>query len=113
MRTITTMAIVSLLSIAATMTGCIDINADASDLGGPSARQPAPADQPAPQVTPERLAQIPRENVRLRQTRAKLEQDRQNWQAAIDRLEDEIDDLKDQRKRLEKQRDRAKDALED
>lgn len=109
MRTI--MTLICLLSAGLVLTGCVDINADASGFGGGGVREQAPPPDPA--SDPRSIAELQRENVQLRQTLAQLEKNHQGWQAAIDRQEDEIDALEDQRDKLEKQRDRAKDALDD
>jgi len=109
MRTIATL--LCLLSAGLLLTGCVDINADASGLGRGGVREPPPTPNPAGDA--QRLVNLPRENIQLRQRLARLEQNHQNWGAAIDRQKDEIDALKDQRDALKKQRDRAKKALKD
>ena len=108
----TTVTLLCLLFAGLVLTGCVDINADASNLGGSGVPEQAPP-PPNPAGDALRLANLPRENGQLRQTLAQLEQNRQGWQAAIDRQKNDIDALKDQRDALKKQRDRAKDALDD
>lgn len=91
--------------------GCININADASGLGGrPEVRETPPPD---PASDPRSIADLNRENAQLRQNLAKLEQDNRAWEAAVDRQENENGALEKQRDALEDQRDRAKDALGD
>lgn len=107
----TTATLLCLLLAGLLLAGCVDINADASGLGGSGVRQQAPP--PDPGSDPRSVADLYRENARLRQTLAQLEKNRKGWQAAIDRQKDEIEALKDQRDDLEDQRDRAKDALDD
>lgn len=107
----TTVTLLCLLSVGILLTGCVDINADASDLGGGGVREQAPPPDPA--ADPRSVADLQRENAQLRQSLAQLEKNRQGWQGAIDRQKDEIDALKDRRDDLEKQRDRAKKALKD
>jgi hypothetical protein len=63
---------------------------------------------PNPDQDPRSPAEIRAENVQLRQTMMKLEQNHRDWEAALDLKDKEIDALKDQRDSLEKQRDRAK-----
>jgi hypothetical protein len=100
-----------LLGAGLLLTGCINIKADASRLGGGQEVREIPP--PNPDADPRRIAGLPRENVQLRLNLARLEQDYQAWQAAIDRQKDEKKALENQRDDLEKQRDRAKDALKD
>ncbi len=100
-----------LLGAALPLTGCININADASGLGGrPEARQTPP---PNPDADPRSVADLNRENAQLRQSLGQLEQNHQAWQSAIDRQKDEKKALEKQRDNLEDQRDRAKDAIKD
>jgi chromosome segregation ATPase len=91
------------------LTGCINIKADASRLGGRQEVREIPP--PNPDADPRRIAGLPRENIQLRQNLAQLEHNYRAWQAAIDRQKDEKKALENQRDDLEKQRDRAKKAL--
>jgi uncharacterized membrane protein YccC len=101
--------VLCLLGAALMLTGCINIKADASGLGGrPEVRQTPPPD---PAGDPRSIADLNRENARLRQDLAQLERDHQAWQAAVDRQKDEKKALEDARDDLKKQRDRAKKAL--
>jgi len=103
--------LLGLLGAALLLTGCVNINADASGLGGrPEARETPPPNPDADSRSP---AVIQRENAQLRQSLAQLERDHQAWQSAIDRQKNEKDALENQRDDLEKQRDRAKKALKD
>jgi len=98
-----------LLGAGLLLTGCVNIKADASGLGGrPEARQTPP---PNPDTDPRSIADLRRENAQLRQSLAQLEQNHQAWQAQIDRQKDEKKALENQRDDLENQRDRAKKAL--
>jgi len=100
-----------LLGAGLLLAGCININADASGLGGrPEVRETPPPD---PASDPRSIAVLHRENTQLRQNLAQLEQDNRAWESAIDRQENEKDALEKQRDNLEDQRDRAKDALDD
>jgi septal ring factor EnvC (AmiA/AmiB activator) len=100
-----------LLGAGLMLTGCINIKADASRLGGRQEVRETPPPDPA--SDPRGIADINRENAQLRQSLAQLERDHQAWQSAIDRQKNEKDALEKQRDDLEKQRDRAKDALKD
>ena len=100
-----------LLGAALLLTGCININADASGLGGrPEVRQTPPPD---PAGDPRSITGLRRENAQLRQNLAQLEQNYKVWQAVIDRQKDEKKALENQRDDLEDQRDRAEKALKD
>ena len=98
-----------LLGAGLLLTGCININADASGLGGRQEVRETPPPDPA--SDPRSVAVLHRENAQLRQNLARLEQNHQAWQAAIDRQKDEKKALENQRDDLENQRDRAKKAL--
>jgi len=98
-----------LLGAGLMLTGCINIKADASRLGGRQEVRKIPT--PNLDADPRRIAGLLRENAQLRQNLAWLEQNYQAWQAAIDRQKDEKKALENQRDDLEKQRDRAKKAL--
>ena len=103
--------LISLLACVLPLAGCINIKADASRLGGRQEVRETPPPDPA--SDPRGIADIYRENAQLRQSLARLEQDHQAWQSAIDRQKDEKKALENQRDDLEDQRDRAKDALKD
>ena len=100
-----------LLGAGLMLTGCINIKADASRLGGRQEVRETPPPNPA--SDPRSIADLPRENVQLRQNLVRLERDHQAWQAALDRQKDEKKALENQRDDLENQRDRAKKALKD
>ena len=100
-----------LLGAGLLLTGCININADASGMGGRQEVRETPPPDPA--SDPRGIAALNRENAQLRQNLAQLERDNRAWEAQIDRQENEKDALDNQRDNLEDQRDRAKDALDD
>jgi len=105
-KTITlTLCVLGLGLLAA---GCADVDLNVH-------RDPDRASQQAVAnagTDPRSAAEIQAENVQLRQTLVKLEQDHQKWDAALDRKDKDIDALKDQRNRLEDERDKAKDRAE-
>ena len=106
-----TIALICLFVGATLLVGCGEANVDVSNFRIPGTAEPAPTPDAA--YDPRSAVEIHRENVQLRITLAKLEQNYRQWQTAIQTREDNIEVLEDRRHQIEDQRDRAKDALED
>ena len=79
------MVLMCLLGAGTFMSGCVDVKADASGLFGGSEAKDASAPPPDPASDPRGTGDLQRENAQLRQTLARLENDRERWQATIDR----------------------------
>ncbi len=99
--------VVCLLSAAAIPAGCVNVDADASDmdlLGGGGGSKSVPT--PDPSSDRRSASDLQRENAKLRETLAARESERADWQRTIEDLKREID-------RLEDKRDDLKDECED
>ncbi len=100
-----------LLAAGFVLTGCLNVNADASGMGsGDNGSRTTPPD---PATDPRSVQDLQGENAQLRTRLADLEKQNANWDTTIQRQKKEIDDLEDQLKALKKDRDKAKKATKD
>ena len=102
-----TIAILTVLAGLSLLAGCADITVRRPE-PATYAPPPPPPTQPgatAPPADPRTIADLQRENARLRTDLAKLEQNYQGWRASLRTKDAEVKQLKDQRDRVEEERD--------
>jgi hypothetical protein len=109
MRTFLT--ILCVLSAAAMLDGCVNVDADASkfSLGGNDRHESAPPINP--DSDPRSVADLRKENAQLRQRMTTLEDEHTRWQAVIDQQKQEVKFLKKDRDAVKKDRDHYKKLL--